>query len=58
LLAKGAAFVRALRLMGEGLLEGDVDEGRAIVAVADEAAERLDALTEIWDGLIDLMRGR
>src|SRR5436853_7182154 len=55
-LREAAAFVQALRLIGHGLLDGQDAEGRAIAAVADAAAERLEALTEIWDGLLDLMR--
>jgi hypothetical protein len=57
-LREAAAFVQALRLIGHGLLDGQDDEGRAIATVAQAAAERLDAVTGIWDGLIDLMRRR
>ena len=57
-LREAAAFVQALRLIGHGLLDGQDEEGRAIATVAQSAAERLDAVTEIWDGLIDLMRQR
>jgi hypothetical protein len=55
-LREAAAFVQALRLIGHGLLDGQDDEGRAIATVAQAASERLDAVTEVWDGLIDLMR--
>ena len=57
-LREAAAFVQALRLIGHGLLDGQDEEGRAIATVAQAASERLDALTDIWDGLIDLMRRR
>ena len=57
-LREAAAFVQALRLIGHGLMEGQDEEGRAIATVAQAASERLDAVTEVWDGLIDLMRRR
>jgi hypothetical protein len=57
-LRETAAFVQALRLIGHGLLDGQDEEGRAIATVAQAASERLDALTEVWDGLLDLMRRR
>jgi hypothetical protein len=57
-LREAAAYVQALRLIGHGLLDGQDEEGRAIATVAQAASERLDALTDIWDGLIDLMRRR
>jgi hypothetical protein len=49
-------LVQALRLIGHGLLDGQDEEGRAIATVAQAASERLDAVTEVWDGLLDLMR--
>jgi hypothetical protein len=55
-LREAAAFVQALRLIGHGLMEGQDEEGRAIATVAQAAAERLDAVTEAWDGLLGLMR--
>jgi hypothetical protein len=57
-LREAAAFVQALRLIGHGLLDGQDEEGRAIATVAQAASERLDAVTEVWDALIDLMRQR
>ena len=57
-LRDAAAFVQALRLIGHGLLDGQDEEGRAIATVAQAASERLDAVTEVWDALIDLMRRR
>jgi hypothetical protein len=57
-LREAAAFVQALRLIGHGLLDGQDEEGRAIATVAQAASERLDAVAEVWDGLIDLMRRR
>lgn len=57
-LREAAALVQALRLIGHGLLDGQDEEGRAIATVAQAASERLDAVTEVWDGLLDLMRRR
>lgn len=55
-LREAAAYVQALRLIGHGLLEGQEEEGRAIATVAHAAADRLDALTDVWDRLLELMR--
>ncbi len=57
-LREAAALVQALRLIGHGLLDGQDEEGRAIATVAQAASEQLDAVTELWNGLIDVMRQR
>ena len=41
--------VQALRLIGQGLIAEYHDAGSPIIATAHAAAERLDALKEIWD---------
>jgi hypothetical protein len=44
--------VQALLLMGQGLIEMDSEEdGRAIVAVAWRACQRLEAIRQTWDRL-------
>jgi hypothetical protein len=44
-----ADYVLALRLVGEGLIAVHDDTGRAVVATAWAAAQRLEALREVWD---------
>jgi len=55
-LRETAALIQALRLIGHGLLDGQEDEGRAIATVAQTAAERLDALADVWNALIEIAR--
>jgi hypothetical protein len=45
-------FVRALRLIGQGLLEDDIDNGRAVYAAAWMAFDRLEDLRAAWRRLI------
>jgi len=45
-------FLRALRLIGHGMLMDDNDDGGAIVAIAWEAAGRLDSLREAWERIL------
>ncbi len=44
-------FLRALRLIGYGMLMDDNDDGGAIVAIAGEAAGRVEAVREAWEEL-------
>lgn len=48
-LRDAAQYVVALRLMGEGLVEHDSEQGEAVVIVASAASHRLEALREAWD---------
>jgi CRISPR/Cas system-associated endonuclease Cas1 len=48
-LRDATAFVLALRLIGQGLLAHDNEEGRAVAAIAWAASDRLDALKQTWD---------
>src|SRR3954452_13147095 len=41
-------YVQALRMIGNGLVAEYDDDGEPIVAVARAAAERLEAVKEIW----------
>jgi hypothetical protein len=51
-----ADFVRALRLIGTGMMLDDEDEGRAITATAWAATARLDALRAAWLRLLKAAR--
>jgi hypothetical protein len=51
-----ADFVRALRLIGTGMMLDDADEGRAITTTAWAAAARLDALRATWLRLLKAAR--
>lgn len=42
-------YVAALRMMADGLIQQDRDEGEAVSAVAWAAFHRLEALKELWD---------
>lgn len=44
-------YVQALRMIGSGLLAEYDDDGEPIVAVARAAAERLETLKTIWNGI-------
>jgi hypothetical protein len=44
-------YVQALRMIGSGLIGEYDDDGEPIVAVARAAAERLEAVKEIWNGI-------
>jgi hypothetical protein len=44
-----ADYVLALRLVGEGLIAMHDDTGRAVVTTAWAAAQRLEALREVWE---------
>ena len=46
-------FLRALRLIGHGMLMDDNDDGGAILAIAWAAAGRLEALRDTWDGMLE-----
>jgi hypothetical protein len=53
-----ADFVRALRLIGDGLMLHDDTDGRAIAATAWAASDRLDALRAAWKGVLQAARKR
>jgi hypothetical protein len=42
-------YVVALRMMADGLIQQDRDEGEAVSAVACAALDRLEALKALWD---------
>jgi hypothetical protein len=49
-------FVQALRMIGDGMVADDNDDGRPIAAVARAALNRLDDLKRAWVGVIKLGR--
>jgi hypothetical protein len=54
-----ADYVRALMLVGFGMMgPGPNEDERAIVALADSAADRLDAVEQSWNAIRNATRGR
>jgi hypothetical protein len=51
-------YVRALRLIGDGLIAVHDDDGRAVLTCATAAMDRLDAITEQWRGICKALGGR
>ena len=51
-----ADHVRALELIGHGIMLDDAGEGRAIAAIACTASDRLDRLRVIWKRLHKMTR--
>ncbi len=51
-------FVQALRIMGDGMVADDDNDGRAIAAVARAALRRLDVLEDVWSRLIKAAQRR
>ena len=45
-------YVQALHLMGYGLISHDETGGDAIVALAQETGERLEAVKKIWNEML------
>ena len=45
-------YVQAMYLMGHGLISHHEAGGDAIVALADETGQRLEAVKEIWNGML------
>jgi hypothetical protein len=49
-------YVQALYLMGFGLISHHEAGGDALVALADETRQRLEAVKEIWNGMLEERR--
>ena len=46
-------YVHALRMIGSGLIAEYDDDGEPIVAVARAAAQRLEAVKDIWNNIYE-----
>jgi hypothetical protein len=50
------ALIEALSLVGRGMNELGRDEGDAVMSVAQAAAERIEAVREVWSDFIQALR--
>jgi hypothetical protein len=51
-------YTEALRLMGHGIIAQDDNGGNAIVALAWQMSERLEAVKTIWNKMLEERRAR
>jgi hypothetical protein len=49
-------YVQAIYLMGHGLISHHEAGGDAIVALAEETGQRLEAVKEIWNEMLEVKR--